>query len=191
MSFAERWSEGGEALVVFPLKALRQTGLDGKSAVFLQETGLPDSAAPFLSFGLSRDGSLPTAAQQWCLSEEFSHYRVVGSNGAGDPVCVDEANGRVVYLNHDCGFEAVFINSSLASLAECLLEYRRLVDDTVVLGGPQAYLDGNVPENAIAYLESAIGEIDRLALGTDTFWESEIERLRADAQEFRSRSYES
>jgi hypothetical protein len=88
----------------------------------LIEAGLPEEAPPFLSFFPGDD---PAALAKLTevdplLSKRFSRYRVLGNNGSGDTLCIDERDGSVVYLNHDSNMRRVFINSSLGQFAEAL-----------------------------------------------------------------------
>jgi hypothetical protein len=47
-------------------------------------------------------------------------YFVIGRTENGDPLCIDEDSGEVVYLFHEEGMKYDFINSSLARFQECL-----------------------------------------------------------------------
>ena len=128
--FKERWQDRElDRLVPFPSASLEDVRVTGEVKAFLTEAGLPDDAAPFLSFGPPKKGAIPRASETlWHLTPDFACYRVIGPNGAGDPVCIDEsAGGRVVYLNHDNYFEPILVASSVFALAECLLVFRNFI----------------------------------------------------------------
>ena len=99
------------------------------SARFLVEAGLPRSCAPFLSFDAVARGPLPLV--QLYGVHQFSQpdasrlaaFYVLGSDGAGNPLCLDAARGgEVVMLDHEDRFRTrTFVASSVATLAEALL----------------------------------------------------------------------
>jgi len=56
--------------------------------------------------------------------DRVAPYRTIGSDGAGNPLCVEHLTGAVVMLDHEDRFRTrQFINSSVRQLAECLLAY--------------------------------------------------------------------
>ena len=88
---------------------------------------------------------LPTVAFDWDLGGEFDCYRVIGSDGCGSPIAIDESHeGQIVCLDHDNRFARVFLNSSVRQLAESLLAYRKAVKDTQAEFGTDAFLHGKI-----------------------------------------------
>src|SRR5260370_1394397 len=79
-----------ESLVVYPPDSLAGVTVSDESRTFLTSVGLPESAAPFLDFAGPKNGVIQTAAKLWQLTPEFNRYLVIGSNGSGDPLCIDE-----------------------------------------------------------------------------------------------------
>ncbi len=97
--------------------AMPQTAKD-----FLIYAGLPRSAAPNLDF--EDVESLPRLWSVYGLKKNtLKQYCVIGYDGAGNPLCIDEENaGRVVLLDHEDNFGTVqFVNSSVTHLAETLI----------------------------------------------------------------------
>ena len=92
-------------------------GISEKDKDILRVVGFPEEAAPFLSFtfDFERMNEL-----QPNLGGEFCRFRVMGQNGAGDYVSIDERDGSICYHNHDNRMQRVFINSSLGQFAETL-----------------------------------------------------------------------
>jgi hypothetical protein len=116
-------------LVVAPRVLLEKSSFPRDAADFLTLAGLPSSAAPFLSFGAVADGP-QTLIERYgihCDSEVEKHrlgsLYVIGSDSAGNPLCIDAANGGAIFmLDHEDGFETrTFVTSGVGSLAKALL----------------------------------------------------------------------
>jgi hypothetical protein len=143
---------------------------------FLTRAGLPESAPPFLTFTYDQTNFVvPRLVETWMLPPEFARYRQIGDTGFEDPICLDEEkNGMVVYLNQDEEFEKVFINSSVAQLAECLLVFRELVKRAQAERGGDAFLNGDVPEHTIDWAKKEFARIDELAVFGEAMWEDAL-----------------
>jgi hypothetical protein len=116
-------------LVTAPRKLLAASSFPSDAARFLVEAGLPRSCAPFLSFEAVGRGPLPLA-QHYGVHQfkppdlsRLSSLHVIGSDGAGNPLCLDSARGgEIVMLDHEDGFHTrIFVASSVFALAEALL----------------------------------------------------------------------
>lgn len=170
-----------EELCTFDAAAAATLGLPGDESNWLTTVGLPKSAAPFLSFGDDAERGLPTVRQFLRGARDLPHgerYRVIGSNGSGDPVAIDVAEkGAIVYLNHDNRFERVLINSSVRKLATSLAAFAKMVAAAQAANGEDAYIGGNVPAAAIDTLRNAIRRADPAALAPGAMWAGELESL--------------
>lgn len=82
----------------------------------LVSVGLPVQAPPFLSFGDYLD---------W--DYDADRYFPIGSDGAGNNICIDINTRDVVLLDHDWDMKRIFINSSLDKFAECLCVFQEAV----------------------------------------------------------------
>lgn len=174
--FRKRWCKDDEdSLVVYSTESLVEVSIPDESRVFLTLAGLPESAAPFLDFSAPENGTLPTAAAVWHLPSDYDCYRIIGSDGSGDPLCIDESrDGQVVSLNHDNFFQRVLINSSIPQLAESLLAYRHLVIETQKRNGEDAFLDGDIPGELKQWLRKELIRIDSSAVQENCFWSYEL-----------------
>lgn len=183
--FRKRWlgDDDSESLVMFPTDAFVDVAIPDESKTFLITGGLPESAAPFLDFRVPDHGAIQTVAELSKLAPKFNCYRVIGSNGSGDPLCIDESfGGQIVYLNHDFAFNSVLINSSVPQLAESLLAFRHLIRETQRRNGEDAYLDGDVPRDLQQWLLNEIIRIDPVAAHADCFWTQELDNIRESAK---------
>ena len=175
--FRMKWcAQADEELVGYSAKAVDALKIPAESKRFLKVAGLPDSAAPFLDFEYdAKRGAIPTIVEVWKLPPTYDCYRVIGWNGSGDPVCLDESKaGEVVYLNHDNEFQRVFVNTSVERLAGCLLVFREMVARAQLERGQDAYLNADVPENVLEWAKKEIARIDEKALLDDAMWECEF-----------------
>jgi hypothetical protein len=183
--FPDRWNEGeyeGE-LIKFPAEALADINIPDDAKRFLESNGLPRSASPFLNFKAPSDGPLETAAQRWQLSADYNRYHVIGFDGSGNSICIDDATeGQVVYLDLNANSRRVFMNSSILQLAESLLAYRHLGSETQRRNGEDAFLDGNIPDDLKQWLHDELQRIDSAAVAEGCLWSDELENLSQMAE---------
>lgn len=153
------------------------------SKVFLRLAGMPEDAAPFLAFHEIEQGC-PRIYEYWGVPEQWDEesrsnlrpYRAIGADGSGNPICIDESRGgQIVFLDHDDWFQTIlFVNSSIVQLAEFLLAYREMVFESTVLGGPDTYLNDEIPTATFERARRAMLAADASALETGTFWSGEL-----------------
>jgi SUKH-4 immunity protein len=147
-SFADRWS-----------RKERDCGF-GDIAFKMVACGpdvLPESAAPCVTF---KEAARPVPVWDVFASpsawsppdrERLARYRMIGSDGAGNPICIEQGAGAVVLLDHEDWFRSrQFVNSSVRQLAECLLAY--------------------MGEQDLEQFKLAVALIDPAALGEKAFW---------------------
>lgn len=147
-SFAERWD-----------RKERDCGFEAiaSTMVVCGSDVLPDSAAPCVSFKEAARSlsvwEVFASPSDWLVVDRvrLAPYRVIGSDGAGNPICVEQVTGAVVLLDHEDWFRTrQFVNSSVGQLAECLL----------------AYMGEQEPER----FRSVVQSIDQAALAEGSFW---------------------
>ena len=114
--------------VMFERKTLLAHGVGQPAADFLAEGGLPQDAAPYLSFDAYSEQGLE---ELYALYMPTGLYPL-GSNGSGDPLGIEIATQAIVYFNHDARMERVFINSSVPQFAQSLLCYQQLLRERKV-----------------------------------------------------------
>jgi hypothetical protein len=172
--FKQRWEDvPDDRLISFPESSFADVRVVPDARAFLVEAGLPAEAAPCLDFGPPKNGTLERVSTIWHQPSAFDRYLIIGGNGSGDPVCLDEATeGEVVYLNHDNKFKRVLMASSVFSLAECLLELR----DAIVKAGGDTERVGQQDYDALL---ARFRLIDPASSGKGGFWEQELGSFRA------------
>ena len=120
---------GDSQLIKAPRVLLDDGAFPSAAARFLVEAGLPQRCAPFLTFEEVALGPLTLVrrygAHQFRASDlpRLAPFYVLGSDGAGNPLCLDVAlGGEIAMLDHeDCFRTRTFVASSVATLAEALL----------------------------------------------------------------------
>lgn len=153
-----------DEFVQFPATAVNELKIRKADKAILNVSGLPKQAAPFLSFGFPDEPDMlkPVSRECGLPDDQFGQYKMIGQNGYGDLICIDDSNGgAVVYLNHDRNNEVVFMNSSVSKFAECLClfsEFRRSRDAGVCRRGiqnadPKAMEESNFWPREISSLE--------------------------------------
>ena len=178
--FIARW--GSDQLVCFSSIAVDRLPIAAEDKAFLTQAGLPSDAAPFLSFEAPQSSELPTVTNQYGISAEFRRYRAIGSDGSGNPIAVDEqSQGEIVCLSHENRFARVLMNTSIRQMAESLLAYRKLVEDTLAAFGPDAFLDGKTSPAARKILRDELTRIDPVAMKPGSVWYGELQNLDANA----------
>ena len=172
--FKERWQHRDtDCLVAFPAQALEEVRVPDDAKAFLLEAGLPAEAAPFLNFSPPKKGPIPRVSETlWHLTPQFACYRVIGSNGSGDPVCIEESEGRIVYLDHENYFEPVLMGSSVFTLAECLLAFRAFITDAASSSSPMT-------QERIGVIIGCLQRIDPEACQEGGFWFAECRNIAA------------
>ncbi len=156
-SFAERWK-----------RKEHESGF-GDIAAKMVACGpdeLPESAAPSLSFERAARPvpiwEVFASPSDWPAAdcERVAAYRMIGSDGAGNPICIEQRTGAIILLDHEDRFRTrQFVNSSVRQLAECLL----------------AYMGNQDPEQ----FRAAVLAIDPTAMADWSFWWHEAAMIGA------------
>lgn len=173
-----RWAEGetGDvAFVTFPADIVAAAELTDVDRLLLVEHGLPEDAAPYLSFA-TKPGLLGTLRSIDQAPDGTEQFVEIGANGSGDPICLDGNSGAVCYLNHDDSFTPVMVNTSVSALLQFLELFRDLVRRSIAENGSDAYLDGNPSGAALESTVAAMRSIDSSALDAGTMWHEELRR---------------
>ena len=156
--FKAAWEADGGKLYCYSLNAL--ASVPEASRQFLTAAGLPTEAAPCLSFG--------PMASHWMPPEIAASYLLLGSDGAGNPIVLDD-QGAVLVLDHERSFAPQYLNRDVATLAATLLLYRTIIREAEVEAGPDAF-DGEIPAHLREKLAAFLRERDPRALEDSSDW---------------------
>lgn len=166
------WKSYTETVYAYSNAELARPGLSPETVHFLKDCGLPSDCEPCLAFDKFVDPRISTVNEVFGTNEkELDNYLMIGTNGSGDPVCIDVAHkNEIVYLNHDQGFERIFINASILHFAQCLVKYQ----DFLLSGesGGKKFSD-----EELGKLRSYLKKTDKRSLAEGSFWNGELEYL--------------
>jgi hypothetical protein len=183
--FIEKWGSDGDPCIVLSQGRLQKIKLKASSAEFLAVAGLPQNAAPFLSFGEMNEESSPFGLKLSAvfnhLGEEYERFIVLGFDGSGNPIAIDTENDdQVVWLDHEEDFRHAYMNSSIGALATFLLGYRDFVQDLLKAKGEDAFLNGEYEDHELAELQQKLELVDNRAFASGTFWSQELGNMKSN-----------
>jgi hypothetical protein len=166
--FIKAWCTSKDKINKYESKELDLLNLSETTKSFLK-TGLPSEASPFLTFGPLKTGLfskkyLPTAKDIYNIDESFKKYIIIGSDGSGNPICLNIQNKEIYLLNHENKFYPRFLNTSLPQLAHFLLEIRISGEKLSTLTGYNEII-------------GKLKNIDKRAIENQSWWTEELKTL--------------
>ena len=187
--FRKAWTEVEDNLRPISLDTLNKFGLNEEVIDFLNISGLPDSAAPFLDFV----GDWNTRDQYSMINKlpdlfnipdsSYDKYIVIGSDGSGNCIACDTSkNCMIEWLDHEDYFSAEFMNSSIGQLANCLLVYRAFILSVNESGSKGDGSDAVFSDAQYDILKDMLESIDERAV-KEGFWKEELEILLANRED--------
>lgn len=177
--FLDSWDKETYGLVEYDNKAIDSFSLSQESKDFLSKAGLPESASPFLTFECTAKGGGGRLTEKYDDSDPlYSKYIYVGFTGSGNPICIDEEDDEVIYIDLDNENEEVFINSSIAQFAESLLAYVDFIKKIKAENGRSAFLERKATKDSLEWIANRLEEIDADSLSQGSFWEEELNNFQ-------------
>lgn len=167
---------------------LAQTDLSDQTKSFLAK-GFPEDAAPFLNFGLrSYDWKFYNMEtyphySHHQLGSIGRHFWLFGSDGSGNPICLDSAqHDRIILLDHESGFEIMdTMNDHVVKLAQSLLLYRNFINTVNREYGEDGFFDVKYTLNHVSMLKDDFLKINPKLFDNSSFWEQELDMLSEEA----------
>jgi len=172
------WQDGGEKLYTYSPSHIDKAKVNDETFTFLTTCGFPSDVAPSLNFGEIQDDKLLTPNQVFRLDfEGLNDYLMFGSNGFGDPICVDTIKrNQIVYLSHDNYFESVFINNNILQFAVCLTKYRDFILSLIDKASDD-FTERKFTDIEFKQLKSDFINIDSMSLSVNSFWAAALDGL--------------
>ncbi len=180
--FKSAWTEFVGELRPISLATLNKFSLTSSTSEFLNQSGLPDEAAPFLSFvgeNLKDKYDCIDLLTNWFdfLPSEYSKYIVIGSDGCGDILAVNTEQDCIVeWLDHEDGFSPRFMNTSILHLTSSLVAYGKFIKAIVKANGEDAYINSNFTDTQLEVLHDFLKSIDERSVN-EGFWQAELGSL--------------
>ena len=178
--FKDIWTSIDDNLSPLRYDKLVSLKLSKSTIEFLVISGLPKDAAPFISFCRDSNDKFDDinklTTQYDFLDFEFEKYIVIGSCSDGDPIVINiENNDQIEWLDHDDLFPSMFFNSSINSLAECLVIYRDFILTVQKENGEDAYLNFNFTDMQFEKLKNDLILADNKISEEKGFWYEQLE----------------
>ncbi|MEP2278966.1 hypothetical protein [Maribacter sp.] len=188
--FKKLWTSNEEKLNPISINRLNGLGLSDASIQFLNTAGLPQSAAPFLSFVTDSDdlyqGIHKLTKIYEFLEPEFDKYIVIGSCSDGDPIVVNtELEDRIEFLDHEDYFSSKPFNSNFSSMTDSLIAYSKFIERVQNENGEDAYMNSNFSDEQFETLKSELLLADSKIIKQNGFWLEQLEmelEIRKDFQ---------
>lgn len=173
--FLIKWDSDTYGLVNYEESVINSFSIDNQTKDFLIKAGLPESAPPFLTFESSiNGGGIRLTEKNNSLGKLYNSFIYLGYTGNGNPVCIDESNSQIVYIDYDNENKSVLINSSIATFAESLLIYIEFVKKIKAENRRRAYIQKNATKELLDWISKSLYQIDAISLIQDSFWEEEL-----------------
>ena len=175
--FLQYWDS--DDLLTFQRSTLEQLNINEEHINFLTEIGLPKDAAPFLTF----ENELKSLNEIYKLDEpELQTKIVIGSDGAGDPICIELTNQRIYACDHEDDFEPRFMNSDVVEL----FKFLSLIEEFNKRPLENEKDDFEFTDEELFELTTKMRLLDPKALEPETFWHEDIEEMKANREYYRN-----
>lgn len=140
---------------------------------------LPSDAPLYISYSKENDSLWVDSISKLWLREGYDNYIQFGSDGAGNPICIDLNDDDSIWiLDHDNNFEAIYINQKIDYYAKCLLVYKNFLCDIADKYGDDAWYDGLYKENDVLDLKQSFEQIDKSIFDVyQSYWRLTIDDL--------------
>jgi hypothetical protein len=173
------WSDSEEKLCIYNTSQLYNPRLLKSTSDFLIQCGMPESCAPGLSFNHYEQADIPTPNEVFNIYiDELKDYLMIGSNGSGDPICIDLGNNNeIVYLNHDNYFERIYMNGSLHQLTECIIRYRDFYTSLDPKIENNIFIKRKFSDEEFSKVCDEFNAIDDKCLKDNNCWKAELDYL--------------
>jgi len=191
-AFQNSWISTDEPLSPISKARLDKFNLLKETFDFLNIVGLPAYCEPNLSFSNDTDDivyGINKLTDQYDFEDDepnYDKYIVIGSCRDGDAIAIDTSeNDKIVELDHGDLFKSMYFNSSIETLADCLIIYRdfelEVLKDKNESDNFQCY---NFTDEQFEQLKSKMYSIDSDAITTEGFWKNELDIMLSAKKEY-------
>ncbi len=192
--FKRLWDEGYSLLNAYDKTIIENLPFRDFTKEFLIQAGLPESCAPGLSFDqrVYYEGIKNIKAAYELENDDFAHYFVIGS-ADNVSICINvDENDQIFQIDfhhfytvdlkedtdyHEEYVPIMFMNSSIGHLANCLLIYKKFIDEVRLDRNDEAYYHILFTEDELTRLREKLLEADQFCLREKSFWWFELALL--------------
>jgi len=188
--FKHAWTgTNGDSLIPLSEERFKGLQLRPETTDFFMVAGLPESAAPYLTFIKNTsdlyDGINKLTKQYEFIDESYDKFVAIGSDGNGNPIAINtESDDRIEWIDHE-DFSSRYLNASIHHLADTLVAYRDFVR-SLLEHHENAYLNSDFTDDQFKTLEAQILSIDEQALAENSFWKEELNMLQTNREYYRN-----
>jgi hypothetical protein len=188
--FKNAWTgTNGDSLIPLSEERFKGLQLRPETTDFLRVAGLPENAAPYLTFIKDTsdlyDGINKLTKQYEFIDQSYEKFVVIGSDGSGNPIAINTAaDDRIEWIDHE-DFSSCYLNASIHHLADTLVAYRDFVR-SVLENHENAFMNSDFTDDQFKILEAQILSIDEQALAENNFWKAELDTLQTDREYYRN-----
>ncbi len=141
--------------------------------------GVPESFAPFSSFN-RKESFIYFQTLNDYFDKNFENgleYIVFGSDGAGNPFCINKLNNNEIVLLDFELEKIVSTNRNIDEFLDSILAYRMFINVVQSKYGAEALFDNLYRQEDIETLKQKFSKINADLLSSSEFWKQEIEEL--------------
>lgn len=173
--FLDNWNKDIYGLVNYDEKIINSFSLSQETKDFLIKIGFPESAPPFLTFEPEVNGGGERLINKNNnLGTMYHKFLYFGFTGSGNPICIDESNSKLVYIDYGNDNKVVLINTTIDKFAQALLVYVEFIKRVKAVNGRKAYLEQNATQDLLEWISGVLQKIDAVSLTDGCFWEEEL-----------------
>ncbi len=180
--FKKIWTVNGDSTSQLTNILIRNLNLNKSTISFLETSGLPKEASPYLTFVKETNNSFESIGvltdKYDFLDTEFEKYIVIGSDGNGNNIVINSIkNDQIECLDIENSFASIFMNSSINELAKSLIAYREFTETILNANGEDALLESNFSDKQFETLKKDLINADSRAIEENSFWKMELDSL--------------
>ncbi len=142
----------------YPRSRLIGIGLDGETAAFMSQVGLPNWCAPNMHFG-DEESWLPV------ISHQGEDLYVIGSDRDECPICINSEFSVIRYKEE----QQDFLATNVQNLALALNEFQACINNAVN-SDSEAYSKNNIPNMCMEPFVAWLMQNEPNALDGHAFW---------------------
>ena len=187
----------GDRVIKYKINLFYISKIDKETMDILENVGVPEYAAPYVTFFDQKKGGGEKASNYYDLSlydnspyieedelikkkEKLDKCLVLGS--IENDIFVLSYNGNILRIDYET-LEEYYVNDTLDSFLESLIVYQKIINKVQDRFENMVDFSENITSDDINCLKNSLIKIDKNSLDGDNFWKCEIEDLEENISE--------